>query len=96
MAGWIVQLYNLSVLRAHIIEVYIYPTRMRIHTMFQLVKVKQITAAGAVSISQTNTITTVNSKALSLCMVPIHIMTWVWPWLIVIVIVYTLHVLGGI
>ena len=38
--------------------------------MFQLVK--QITAAGAVSISQTNTITTRNSKALCLCMVPIH------------------------
>ena len=60
--------------------------------MLQLVK--QITAAGAVSISQVSTITTGNSEALCLCMVPIHIMTWMWPWLIVIVIVYTLHVLG--
>ena len=78
IAGWIIQLYNLSVLRVHIIEVNL----TCVHIMLQLVK--QITAAGAVSISQTNTITTGNSKALCLCMVLIHIMTWVWPWLIVL------------
>ena len=65
MAGWIFQLYNLSVLIAGIIEVYL----ACVH-MLQLVK--QIIAAGAVSISQTNTITTGNSKAPCLYMILIH------------------------
>ena len=55
MAGWIIQLNNLSVLRACITEVYL----THIHIMLQLIK--QITAAGAVSISQMNIITTGNS-----------------------------------
>ena len=54
MAGWIIHLYNLSVLRARIIEVYL----TRIHIMLQLAK--QITAAGVVSIC---TITTGQREA---------------------------------
>ena len=78
MAGWIIQLCNISVLRMCIIEVYL----KHVHIMLQAVK--QITAAGAVNISQTNTITTGNSKELYLCMELIHIITWVWQWLIVL------------
>ena len=44
MAGWIIRMYNLSVLRVRIIEVYL----TRICIMLQLVK--QITAAKVVSI----------------------------------------------
>ena len=60
--------------------------------MLQLIK--QITAAGAVSISQTNTITTGNSKALCLCMVLIHSNYDMGVAMVdcVIVIVYTLHI----
>ena len=78
MAGWIIQLCNISVLRACIIEAYL----KRVHIMLQLVK--QITAARVVSISLTNTITTGYSKELCLCMELIHIMTWVWQWWIVL------------
>ena len=59
--------------------------------MLQLAK--QITAAGAVSISQRNTITTGNSNVLCLCMVPMH-SYYDMGVLTVIVIVYTLHVWG--
>ena len=78
MAGWMIQLCNLSVLGAHIIEVHL----TCIHIILQLAK--QFTAAGAVSISHTYTITTRNRKTLCFCMALIRIMTWVWPWLIVL------------
>ena len=48
VAGWIIHLYYLSVLRASIIEVYL----TRIHMMLQLVK--QISAAEAVAKYLTN------------------------------------------
>ena len=62
--------------------------------MLQLAK--QITAAGAVSMSQRNTITTGNSNVLCLCMVPMHSYYDMGVAMVdcVIVIVYTLHVWG--
>ena len=45
VAGWIIQLYNLSVLRGRITEVYL----THVHIMLQLAK--QVTAARALSIS---------------------------------------------
>ena len=93
MAGWIIRQYNLSVLRTHIIEVYL----TRVHIIMALQLAKQITAAGAVSISQTNTITIGNSKLLRLCIVPMHSYYDMGEAMVdcVIVIVYTLHVSLG-
>ena len=55
--------------------------------------IKQITAAGAISISQAKAITTGNSKALCLCMVLIRNYDMGVAMVdCVIVIVYTLHV----
>ena len=65
---WIIQSIWVIISRAHIIQLHL----TRVQTMLQLVK--QITAAGAlsISISQTNTITTANNNVLCLCLVLIH------------------------
>ena len=87
MAGWIVQLYNLSVLRVHITQVHL----TSVH-IYNITAVKQITAAGAVSISQTSKATTENSKR-AVSMHGTHSYYDIGVAMVdcVIVIVYTMH-----